>query len=140
MVAIDVPVPVASAVVVVAALAIALVVLTLTQRRGTSRRLAAVASRLDGRSLGAGGRGTERTLQRIEHAAEQAVEAVHTAEATTERLRQAFGSVHQGVVVCDEHGATVFRNGLAAAFADARHADVIAEQEIVTLLGDARSG
>jgi two-component system sensor histidine kinase SenX3 len=115
---------------------------TPSSRRSLARRLAAVAARLDG-----GGpfgdrheRRLEAVVHRLELAAEDTTARVGEARAEVVRLEQALDAVPQGVVVCDERGDVVYRNRLAAQVAGARHADVLAEQEVQALLEVARQG
>jgi two-component system sensor histidine kinase SenX3 len=76
----------------------------------------------------------------LELAAEDTTARVGEARAEVVRLEQALDAVPQGVVVCDERGDVVYRNRLAAQVAGARHADVLAEQEVQALLEVARQG
>ncbi len=84
--------------------------------RGTSRRLAAVATRLDlpGSSEGYA---AEDNLTRLERLAQDAVLRVSEAEARHMRLSGALDHVGPGVVVCDERGDVVYRNPAASALA-----------------------
>jgi two-component system, OmpR family, sensor histidine kinase SenX3 len=129
-------------VVVIAAVAFVVVLLlsTLLWRRAVVRRLMSVAARLDGEAHLVRTRGTERVLQRLERSAERAAEHVDAAGVSTERLFQALSSVHQGVVICDEHGEIVFRNDLAEAYTGARHGEALAERAIEELLRGALDG
>ena len=56
------------------------------------------------------------------------------------RLERALEAIPQGVVVCDADGNEVFRNGAAAAFAGARHADALVERAIGDHLSSALAG
>jgi two-component system sensor histidine kinase SenX3 len=112
---------------------------TVFRRRSFARRLAAVASRLDG-GAPIGERRLEAVVLRLELAAERAVERVGEAGAEVERLEQVLDAVAVGVIVCDERGDVVYRNRMAAQFSGARHADVLAEQEITALLDLAVGG
>ena len=128
-------------VVIAAGAAILLLLLsTLFWRRALVRRLMSVAARLDGEAQLVRTRGTERVLQRLERSAERAAEHVDTAGVSTDRLWQALCSVHQGVVICDEHGEIVFRNELAEAYTGARHGEALAERAIDELLRSALNG
>lgn len=84
------------------------------RRRAASRRLAAVASRLE---LPADGHSHDRgdVIERLEQLAEVAVLRVSEAEATAHRMTGALEAVREGVVVCDELGAVVHRNKAATA-------------------------
>ena len=129
----------AVAAVVLASTVVAFVVVLLAWRRSVARRLAAVSDRLAGPAPHAGRR-LETAFDRLEQAAGAAMEQVHEASADGERLRQALEAVHHGVVVCDEHGDVVFRNGLAGDFVDARHHDVLAAQALREVLEHALRG
>jgi two-component system, OmpR family, sensor histidine kinase SenX3 len=129
--------------VAIAAAAIVLVALlaTLLWRRAVVRRLISVAARLDGEAAAlVRGRGTERVLQRLERCAEHAAEQVDAAGVSRARLWQTLCSVHQGVVICDEHGEVVFRNERAEAYLGARHGEALAEHAIDELLAAALAG
>lgn len=111
------------------------------RHRGAGRRLASVCARLD-RSAGVvdGNETMERTLARLERAADET--AVHVADAvhSTERLAAVLRTVGEGVVVCDEHGVVVYRNERAATLAGGRNGDVLAERAVVELLEKALDG
>jgi two-component system sensor histidine kinase SenX3 len=98
------------------ALVVALVYLLITRRRlsvelADSKRQRAVGERL----------------------AVEAADAQH-------RLELALGAMPQGVVVTDETGTVVFRNEVAAVFADARHSDALVGAAIGELIADALTG
>ncbi len=85
-----------------------------------------------------------RTLQaevdRLTTSAAAGAGAAARAAAAVARLERALEAIPQGVVVCDAEGAEVFRNGAAAAFAGARHADALVEQAIGEHLRSALAG
>jgi two-component system sensor histidine kinase SenX3 len=56
------------------------------------------------------------------------------------RLAGALDQVTEGIVVCDDDGAVVYRNARAAEFVDARHGEALAEKTLTDLLGDALRG
>ena len=124
----------------VAAVLVAGGAFVLAERRSLRRRLTSIAARLDGRSPQDGGRRLEDAVHRLESATEIANERVGEAQAGVDRLYRALDAVPQGVVLCDDRGEVVYRNGLAAEFAGARHADVLVEQEIAQLLAGALGG
>jgi two-component system sensor histidine kinase SenX3 len=84
-----------------------------------------------------------RLLDAVEHAerrrgeeARAASDAVHAAR----RLEQALDAMPQGVVVTDETGEVVYRNGIAEAFSSARHSDALVEAAIGDLVTVALTG
>ncbi|HUF34044.1 MAG TPA: ATP-binding protein [Acidimicrobiales bacterium] len=126
----------------VAALVIAVLVVVATgvSRRSLRRRVDSVALRLGGPSVEEGGRGIERSLGRLERAADVATETADAARTAAARLTRVLESIPQGVVVWDEVGREVHRNEAARAYVSARHADSLVEQEIEDVLQDALAG
>jgi two-component system sensor histidine kinase SenX3 len=121
-----------------------LVVVTLaaaTSRRRARRRIDAAVARMAERGVGldTGGR-FERTLGRLERAAEATTVRIDAAEGDAARALRALGTLQQGVVLVDEHGREVYRNEIANAFADARHAEVLVEQAVQEVLAEAVAG
>src|SRR5438309_8671057 len=84
---------------------------TIATRISTGRRVPAIALRLGADPHEAAGRGMERKLTRLERTAEHAVTLVGEAGVTADRLTRALDAVGEGVVVCDEQGDVVYRNG-----------------------------
>ena len=82
------------------------------RRRANSRRLAAIAARLEGPGGAASFERDE--VGRLERLAESAVFQLSDADAATERLAGALDAVGDGVVVCDDQGEVVFANQAAA--------------------------
>ena len=109
-------------------------------RRALARRLDALALRLDAPPPAAGSHGLEATLSRLERGAQRAAEKVDDAATNVTRLTHALGGLPQGVVVCDEHGMVVHRNGVAATFVGPAHADTLAEDAVMEVLLAARNG
>src|SRR4051812_48646798 len=105
--------PAIAAIAALAFMVVVLVVVLFVSRRATLRRLGAVSDRLAGPSPRPTKR-LETAFDRLEQSAGMAMERAHDATAVADRLRQALESVQHGVVVCDEEGAVVFSNGLAA--------------------------
>jgi two-component system sensor histidine kinase SenX3 len=128
----------AAAAVAAGILAVALIVLllwTVTSRRSLARRLGALAARLgEGDAAIVERPRLETSVSAVERAADEAALRVDRTTSGAERLAQALDALHQGVVLCDEHGQVVYRNLLAEAFAGARHAEALAEQAIGELL------
>ena len=127
---------------VLAAGGVALVILpwVLLSRRALRRRLSAITVRLgeggaDAEPVGPDtGGGAEGRLDRLEHAATQAVSRVSAAQVRVGRLEGALASVSLGVVVCDERGEIVYCNEQAAPFVGARHSDFLAERAVLELI------
>lgn len=99
----------------VGALLVLALALVRSRRRsvGASRRLAAIAARLD--APGAAGVDDRDEVGRLERLAEAAVLRLSDADARADRLGGALEVLPQGVVVCDEHGDVVHCNAAAAA-------------------------
>ncbi|MDQ3384727.1 MAG: ATP-binding protein, partial [Actinomycetota bacterium] len=79
----------------------------------------------------------------VDHLRAEAASAADERErlvAAAGRLERALEAIPQGVVICDAGGDEVFRNGAAAAFARARHADALVEQAVREHLRAALSG
>lgn len=125
------------------AVLVVLVVLVWTWllRGGVARRITAIAIRLErtGHPEAQKG-GLERALERLARAADDSATAMAGAEADADRLREAFGSVTEGLIVCDDLGRVVFRNAQAADLTRARDSDVVAEQSVRALLDQALAG
>jgi len=129
-------------------------------RRALTRRLSAVAARLEGRAPGptaspvpddgearssetaavdARG-GAEQALARLERAADEAAFRSAGAAEAADRVAAALQHVGVGVVVWDEHGAEVYRNDAATTLLGTRHGEALAEQLVGRLLAGARQG
>ncbi|MEY2567297.1 MAG: two-component system, OmpR family, sensor histidine kinase SenX3 [Actinomycetota bacterium] len=114
-------------------------VLALLRRRALARRLASVATRLDGgEAVGAGS--LEDVLHRLERAAETAGERSYDLQAVSERLAQAIDTLPNGVVVCDEDGEIRYRNHRAEEFTGTRHGEALAQQATSEALTAALGG
>ena len=121
--------------------AVIVIALALAYAAGASRgvrelrqRLTALGSRLGAESLVEEPRRLEDVIGYVEHATASAAETVADASADAIRLRRALDSLMQAVIVCDEHGETVFRNTRAIALMGNRHSDAIAVQAVDELL------
>ncbi len=105
-------------------------------RRALSQRLTALGSRLgidppeDESSI-------EVALSYLEQVTGAATEAVAEASADAIRLRRSLDTLPQGVVICDENGAVVYRNARANALMTSRRGDALAAQAVTELLEDA---
>src|SRR2546430_5602027 len=73
-------------------------------------------------------------ITRLEEAVARCVTRVADADARVDRLAAALDEVVQGVVVCDERGAVVYRNRPAMAFSGARHGEALAERAVAEQL------
>lgn len=127
----------------VAAAALVLVLVSVAaasarQHRAVSRRLAAVAARLE---LPGGADADERDpLTRLERLAQAAVLRVSEAEVGEARLAATLHEVSDGVVVCDEHGAVVWRNRAAAALTGEEQGGALVEEAVGEVLAAGVAG
>ena len=115
-------------------------------RRAVSRQLQATLAALApdsapvGDGAGATGATPEEMMTVIVAAASEANDRRSAAEMVARRLVGALDRIGQGVVVCDETGAVVFRNAEAATLVRARGGDIIAEQAVREALAHALDG
>ena len=109
-------------------------------RRSAARRLHAILHRLDSDPLVASSLSLTATLDCLEKAVakEQAIGV--TARAAIERLRLALDALPAGVVVADARGNVVLRNTSATHFLGIRHADVLVDEAVGSLLRTALAG
>ncbi len=129
-----------AALAVAAALLVVLLVMA-RARRANVRRVVALSARLGEGGLELEGRGSlERTLARLERAAETAMARFDEAKQAHERLQLALASVPQGVVVCDEQGEVVHQNDRADEIMSATQTDVLARDAVTRLLKGAAEG
>jgi two-component system sensor histidine kinase SenX3 len=107
-------------------------------RRRLTTRLLAVARRLEhGDDPVAEGADLDAALRRVQRAIDRSL-ADHDHEgATRRRLERGLQAIPEGVVVVDETGAIVFRNAVAAEFADARHGEALVGAAIGELVTQA---
>jgi len=101
------------------------------------QRLSALASRLGVDEPVGEPTGVEPALHHLELVTDRAAEAVAESSADAIRLRHALDTLPQGVIVCDESGAVVFRNARAEGLMGGRHGDALAAQAVVDLLSGA---
>jgi PAS domain-containing protein len=141
----DVPVSLFVAVAAGAAAAtFALVAVVVAHRRRCDRVVAdlqALAARVDGGVVaddraGPGGPLVD-AVAGVERAIDRARDAAAEAEADRQRMARALRAIPEGVVVVDDTGEFVFRNDVAAEFADARHGDALIEAAIRELVAEA---
>jgi two-component system sensor histidine kinase SenX3 len=123
-----------------AALLFLLLVWALWTRRGVARRLATIAARLEHGHVAEAKGGIEGNLDRLEHAVAEAVARGSEADMAEGRLAGALDQVSEGIVVANEDGVVVYRNGRAAEFVDARHGEALAESTVRDLLDAALTG
>ncbi len=126
---------VGAAILVVVAL-LALLIGRHSGRRALSQRLTALGSRL-GLETPDENASLETALAHLEQVTGSATEAVAESSADAIRLRRSLDTFPQGVVLCDEHGAVVYRNTRADALMTSRHGDALAAQVVTELLEDA---
>ncbi len=107
-----------------------------TGRRALASRLNALGARL-GTDGPTGEHSIEEALTYLEQVTGAATEAVAQQSADALRLRRSLDSLPQGVVVCDESGAVVYRNTRANELMVSRHGDALAAQAVTELLADA---
>jgi len=80
------------------------------RRLATVRRLAAVVARLE--EPGARARDERDSVSRLEHLAQATMLRLGDAEASLARLADTLAVTGPGVVICDDAGAVVYRNGV----------------------------
>jgi two-component system sensor histidine kinase SenX3 len=105
-------------------------------RRELSQRLTALGSRL-GLDPPEDEGSIETALSYLEQVTGAATEAVAESSSDAIRLRRSLDTFPQGVVLCDENGAVVYRNARANALMTSRHGDALAAQAVTELLEDA---
>ena len=66
-----------------------------------------------------------------------AAQAVTESSSDAIRLRRSLDTLTQGVVLCDENGTVIYRNGRANALMVSRHGDALAAQAVTEVLEDA---
>jgi two-component system sensor histidine kinase SenX3 len=105
-------------------------------RRALSQRLIALGTRL-GIDPPPDDSGIETALAYLEQVTGAATQAVAESSADAIRLRRSLDAFPQGVVLCDENGAVIYRNARANALMTSRHGDALAAQAVTELLEDA---
>ena len=120
----------------VAGVIVALLVGRRAGNRALSQRLNALGSRL-GIDTPDESANLESALSYLEQVTGAATEAVADSSADAIRLRRSLDTFPQGVVLCDENGAVVYRNARANALMTSRHGDALAAQAVTELLEDA---
>ena len=79
----------------------------------------------------------ETSLSYLEQVTGGAAQAVTESSSDAIRLRRSLDTLTQGVVLCDENGTVIYRNGRANALMVSRHGDALAAQAVTELLEDA---
>jgi two-component system sensor histidine kinase SenX3 len=135
-----VPVPV-----IITAFAAPLVVLLLLvvrARRAVVRRVQSVGARLaDEQAMAMEGRGgLEQAMSQLERSAERAQLRIDSTRADRNRLSGAFAELADGVMVVDERGEVVLRNGVAEQLAGSGQADIPTNDAVWELLDRALRG
>jgi two-component system, OmpR family, sensor histidine kinase SenX3 len=105
-------------------------------RRAISQRLTALGSRL-GLDPPEDETNIETSLAYLEQVTGGAAQAVTESSSDAIRLRRSLDTLTQGVVLCDENGTVIYRNGRANALMVSRHGDALAAQAVTELLEDA---
>ena len=105
-------------------------------RRAISQRLASLGTRL-GLDPPADEYNIETSLAYLEQVTGGAAQAVTESSSDAIRLRRSLDTLTQGVVLCDENGTVIYRNGRANALMVSRHGDALAAQAVTEVLEDA---
>jgi two-component system, OmpR family, sensor histidine kinase SenX3 len=105
-------------------------------RQAISQRLTALGSRL-GLDPPEDESNIETSLAYLEQVTGGAAQAVTESSSDAIRLRRSLDTLTQGVVLCDENGTVIYRNGRANALMVSRHGDALAAQAVTELLEDA---
>ena len=105
-------------------------------RRAISQRVSALGTRL-GLDPPQDEYNIETSLAYLEQVTGGAAQAVTEASSDAIRLRRSLDTLTQGVVLCDETGTVIYRNGRANALMVSRHGDALAAQAVTEVLEDA---
>ena len=105
-------------------------------RRAIAQRLAALGTRL-GLDPPEDENNIETSLAYLEQVTGGAAQAVTESSSDAIRLRRSLDTLTQGVVLCDENGTVIYRNGRANALMVSRHGDALAAQAVTEVLEDA---
>jgi two-component system sensor histidine kinase SenX3 len=105
-------------------------------RRAIAQRLSALGTRL-GLDPPDDENNIETSLAYLEQVTGGAAQAVTESSSDAIRLRRSLDTLTQGVVLCDENGTVIYRNGRANALMVSRHGDALAAQAVTELLEDA---
>jgi signal transduction histidine kinase len=105
-------------------------------RRAISQRLSSLGTRL-GLDPPQDEYNVETSLAYLEQVTGGAAQAVTESSSDAIRLRRSLDTLTQGVVLCDENGTVIYRNGRANALMVSRHGDALAAQAVTDVLEDA---
>ena len=105
-------------------------------RRAIAQRVSALGTRL-GLDPPQDEYNIETSLAYLEQVTGGAAQAVTEASSDAIRLRRSLDTLTQGVVLCDETGTVIYRNGRANALMVSRHGDALAAQAVTEVLEDA---
>jgi two-component system, OmpR family, sensor histidine kinase SenX3 len=105
-------------------------------RRAIAQRLASLGTRL-GLDPPEDEYNVETSLAYLEQVTGGAAQAVTESSSDAIRLRRSLDTLTQGVVLCDENGTVIYRNGRANALMVSRHGDALAAQAVTDVLEDA---
>jgi len=105
-------------------------------QRAMSQRLSALGTRL-GLDPPEDEYNIETSLAYLEQVTGGAAQAVTESSSDAIRLRRSLDTLTQGVVLCDENGTVIYRNGRANALMVSRHGDALAAQAVTEVLEDA---
>jgi two-component system sensor histidine kinase SenX3 len=130
---------IAVAVIAVVVVAGGVLISALVSRRMVRQRIDLAVTRLGGRHDNES-HSLEGALARLDQAVDHAALRVDASLDEVARSTWALEAIPQGVVIWDEAGVEVYRNEMAAAFTDARHAEVLVEQAIREALAVALVG
>ncbi len=113
----------------------------LWSRRRLVRRLEVIGSRLEGGSIGVdGGVQVDTALHRIDRAIEQAQVRIGEAQADRNRLSGAMAELADGVIVVDDRGEVVLRNGVAEQLSGSERGDALTNDAVWEMLDRALRG
>jgi two-component system sensor histidine kinase SenX3 len=129
----DVYIVVGTVVVFIVAIVIATMAGRRWGRRAISQRLTSLGSRL-GLDPPEDESNIETALAYLEHVTGGAAQSVAESSSDAIRLRRSLDTLTQGVVLCDENGSVIYRNGRANALMVSRHGDALAAQAVTELL------
>ncbi len=110
------------------------------RRRALLRRVVNAALRLEEHTPVTEQRSLEANLARLERAVDRGVLRAGEAMLVGQRLGRALEAIPQGVVLSDEQGQVLFRNGPARVFSAARHGEALVTAAIAEMLDEALAG
>jgi two-component system sensor histidine kinase SenX3 len=109
-------------------------------RRALLRRLTTAALRLEDTPPLRERRGVDAHLARLERGIDRTLLRSNETGVAQSRLQRAIETIPQGVVMCDDAGDVVYRNGTASSFLEARHSEALVAAAIDELLAGALDG